>query len=166
MTPIARPCATTTRSARALLRMAGAKQGLEPRDIAPSVSLFRGVRVESDGALSPTGGSGPGATVDLVVHLPVVLLVANASHPLDARVTTDLDLVAWSAPGDLAARTDADPEYLRAVENTEAAWLAARNQEAHYRARLPRAADQGAARRHIPLDSGVAFTVSAVAHAG
>ncbi|MBH0776218.1 DUF1989 domain-containing protein [Nocardia bovistercoris] len=116
-------------AARALLRMAGAKQGLEPRDIGPSVSLFRGVRVESDGALTPTGGSGAGAAVDLVVHLPVVVLVANASHPLDARVTTDLDVVAWSAPDDLAVRTDADPEYQRAVENTEAAWLAARNQE-------------------------------------
>ncbi|WP_054816107.1 DUF1989 domain-containing protein [Nocardia arizonensis] len=117
--------------ARALLRLAGSKQGLQPRDLAPSVSFFRGVRVAADGALVPTGGTGPGATVDLLVHLPVVLLVANAVHPLDARTTTDLDIVAWSAPADLAtAGAGAGPEYQRAVQNTEAAWTAARNKEA------------------------------------
>ena len=116
--------------ARALLRLAGVKQGLAPRDIAPSVTFFRGVRVESDGTLTPTGSSGPGATVELLVHLPVILLVANAPHPLDPRPTTELDVVVWSAPEDLADVPDSGPEYQRAVENTEAAWTAAMNQEA------------------------------------
>ncbi|MFC9996163.1 DUF1989 domain-containing protein [Nocardia sp. NPDC127526] len=110
--------------ARRQLRMAGAKQGLEPRDIGPTVSFFRGVRVEPDGGLTATGSSGPGGTVDLLVHLPVTLLIANAEHPLDPTPVTDLDVVAWSAPGDLALEHNTDPEYLRAVRNTETDWHA------------------------------------------
>ncbi|MFE6860421.1 DUF1989 domain-containing protein [Nocardia sp. NPDC057668] len=116
--------------ARRQLRMAGVKQGLEPRDIGPSVSFFRGVRVEPDGGLTPTGGAGAGAAVELLVHLPVTLLVANAEHPLDPAPTTDLDLVAWAAPADAALTPNTDPEYLRAVENTEQDWHA-RTLEAH-----------------------------------
>ncbi|MEC3951716.1 DUF1989 domain-containing protein [Nocardia sp. CDC153] len=111
-------------TARERLRLAGVKQGLEPRDIGPTVSFFRGVRVESDGALTMSGGSGAGAAVDLLVHLPVTVLVANAEHPLDPTPPTDLDLVAWSAPEELSAAHNTDPEYLRAVENTERDWHA------------------------------------------
>ncbi|MFX0576119.1 DUF1989 domain-containing protein [Nocardia nepalensis] len=114
-----------TPEARALLRLAGTKQGLEPRDIAPTVSFFRGVRVEADGALTATGSAAPGASVDLLIHLPVVVLIADTAHPLDDRPATDLDIVAWSAPEELAVRHNSDPEYLRAVENTEQAWTAA-----------------------------------------
>ncbi|MGW4633177.1 DUF1989 domain-containing protein [Nocardia sp. NPDC004415] len=111
------------------LHLAGAKHGLEPRDIGPSISLFRGVRVEADGGLVATGNAEPGAAIDLLIHLPVTLLVATAPHPLDDRPTGDLDLLAWSSPADLAALPNDDPEYRRAVDNTEAAWAAALNQE-------------------------------------
>ncbi|MGW4121133.1 DUF1989 domain-containing protein [Nocardia sp. NPDC004711] len=111
-------------AARQSLRLAGVKQGLEPRDIGPTVSFFRGVRVESDGALTITGGAAAGTAVDLLVHLPVTLLVANAEHPLDPTPPTELDLVAWSAPEELAHAHGTDPEYLRAVENTEQDWHA------------------------------------------
>ncbi|MFE3053623.1 DUF1989 domain-containing protein [Nocardia sp. NPDC059239] len=111
-------------AARQGLRLAGVKQGLEPRDIGPTVSFFRGVRVESDGALTITGGAAAGAAVDLLVQLPVTLLVANAEHPLDPTPPTELDLVAWSAPEELALAHGTDPEYLRAVENTEQDWHA------------------------------------------
>lgn len=114
-----------TAEARQLLRLAGAKHGLEPRDIGPTVSFFRGVRVESDGALTATGSAAPGSSVDLLVHLPVILLVTNAAHPLDDRATTDLDVVAWAAPEDLDLTHNSDPEYQRAVDNTERAWTAA-----------------------------------------
>ncbi|TLF74713.1 DUF1989 domain-containing protein [Nocardia cyriacigeorgica] len=110
---------------RALLRMAGAKQGLTPRDIAPPVSLFRGVRVGDDGSLTGTGNRAPGAAVELIIHLPVIVLIANAAHALDDRPVTELDVLAWHAPADLDATHNTDPEYLRAVENTEAAWAAA-----------------------------------------
>ncbi|WP_024802146.1 DUF1989 domain-containing protein [Nocardia sp. BMG51109] len=117
-------------AARRALRLAGAKHGLTPRDIGPTVSFFRGVRVDHDGALVPTGGAGAGAAVDLLIHLPVTLLIADAAHPLDPEPPTDLDLVAWRAPEDLARQHNTEPEYLRAVENTEQAWRAARNAEA------------------------------------
>ncbi|MFI6868225.1 DUF1989 domain-containing protein [Nocardia sp. NPDC050406] len=115
---------------RQLLCMAAAKHGLAPRDIGPSVSFFRGVRVESDGALIATGSAGAGAAVELLVHLPVTLLLANAAHPLDDTRVSDLEVVAWSAPADLEQQYNSDPEYQRAVENTESAWRAARTVEA------------------------------------
>lgn len=114
-----------TPEGRALLRLAGAKQGLTPRDIGPTVSFFRGVRVGSDGALTATGNAGAGSTVDLLIQLPVVLLIADAAHPLDERPVSDLDIVAWFATEELAVQHNSDPEYLRAVENTERAWTAA-----------------------------------------
>ncbi|MTE15597.1 DUF1989 domain-containing protein [Nocardia aurantiaca] len=110
--------------ARDRLRLAAAKQGLRPRDIGPTVSFFRGVRVESDGALTPTGAAGAGAAVDLLIHLPVTLLLANAEHPLDPAPPAALDVVAWSAPEQLTLPHNTDPEYLRAVENTEQDWHA------------------------------------------
>ncbi|WP_280233532.1 DUF1989 domain-containing protein [Nocardia cyriacigeorgica] len=117
-------------TARALLRLAGVKQGLAPRDIAPSVSFFRGVRVAPDGGVSGTGSAASGAAVELIIHLPVIALIVNAAHPLDDRPVTDLDLLAWAAPEDLAGEYNTDPEYLRAVQNTENAWTAALDQEA------------------------------------
>ncbi|WP_067703529.1 DUF1989 domain-containing protein [Nocardia jejuensis] len=111
-------------AARDRLHLAGVKQGLEPRDIGPSISFFRGVRVERDGGLTPTGSAGAGAAIDLLIHLPVTLLIANAEHPLDLSPTTDLDAVAWSAAAELTAEHNTDPEYLRAVENTESDWNA------------------------------------------
>ncbi|WP_306365582.1 DUF1989 domain-containing protein [Nocardia sp. CC227C] len=110
--------------ARQLLRLAAAKHGLSPRDIGPTVSFFRGARVAADGALTPTGNAGAGAAVDLLVHLPVTVLIADAAHPLDDTPVTALDVVAWSAPGELPRVHNTDPEYRRAVENTETAWRA------------------------------------------
>ncbi|MBY8856504.1 DUF1989 domain-containing protein [Nocardia sp. CA2R105] len=111
--------------ARRALLLAAAKHGLSPRDIGPTVSLFRGVRVEPDGELAPTGGAGAGRAVDLITHLPVTLLIADAEHPLDPTPVTELDVIAWHAPEDLARVPGDEPEYRRAVENTELAWHAA-----------------------------------------
>ncbi|MFD3592905.1 DUF1989 domain-containing protein [Nocardia sp. NPDC058640] len=120
-------CGPTT-AARHQLHLAAAKQGLEPRDIGGSIALFRGARVANNGAIESTGNGPAGATLDLIVHLPVTLLIANAPHPLDDRPTGDLDLLAWPSPADLNT-TNSDPEYQRAVDNTEAAWSAAQNWE-------------------------------------
>ncbi|MBC7304086.1 MAG: DUF1989 domain-containing protein [Nocardia sp.] len=116
-----------TADGRRQLHLAAAKQGLEPRDVGPSIALFRGARVAPDGAIASTGNGKAGAALDLVIHLPVTLLVANAPHPLDDRPTGDLDLLAWPAGADRA--TNNDPEYRRAVDNTEAAWSAVQNTE-------------------------------------
>ncbi|MET8798829.1 DUF1989 domain-containing protein [Nocardia sp. NPDC004568] len=118
-----------TREGRLLLERAAAKHGLAPRDIGPTLSLFRGVRVGGDGSLTPTGSAGAGTYIDLIVHLPVTVLVAAAPHPLGDAPVTDLDLVAWPGDRAAAAAANSDPEYLRAVQNTEQAWSAARTRQ-------------------------------------
>ncbi|HTM84116.1 MAG TPA: urea amidolyase associated protein UAAP1 [Mycobacterium sp.] len=108
---------------RKLLLLGALKHGMDNRDVAPSVSLFRGVRVDPvSGALEFTGSAGAGATVDLLIHLPVTLVLANAAHPLDPDPpATALDVLGWQAGEQLATLPNQDPEYLRAVDNTEAA---------------------------------------------
>lgn len=110
---------------RALFTVAAAKHDLAPRDLPPSLSFFHGVRVAGDGTLTSIGTAGAGAYVDLLTHLPLIVLIANTAHPLDPAptfATTTLEVTAWRAPADLDAlldRTDHDPEYHRAVLNTE-----------------------------------------------
>lgn len=113
---------------RELFTVAAAKNGLQPRDLPPSISFFHGVRVEADGHLHSTGNAGCGTEVDLLIHLPVIVLLANTAHPLDPSPsfdTTALEVLAWQAPGELDDLPNTDPEYLRAVANTEDAWNAA-----------------------------------------
>ncbi|RRQ28318.1 DUF1989 domain-containing protein [Rhodococcus sp. Eu-32] len=114
---------------RELFTVAAAKHGLEPRDLPPSISFFHGVRVEADGALTATGNANAGAEIDLLIHLPVVVLLANTAHPLDPSPTFDttaLDVLAWDASSELNDLFNTDPEYQRAVWNTESAWTAAK----------------------------------------
>jgi urea carboxylase-associated protein 2 len=108
---------------RELLVVAAAKHGLEPRDIPASISFFKGVTVELDGTLRFDGSAGPGLAVDLVAEMPLVVLIANAVHPLDPRSEyrcTRLEVVAWrgapTTPGDL--RWTVSPEGERAFLNT------------------------------------------------
>jgi hypothetical protein len=64
----------------------------------------------------------------LLVHLPLTVVLVNAAHPLDpAPSATDLDVLAWRAGEELTAPVNGDPEYLRALLNTESAWAAARD---------------------------------------
>ncbi|KQR96404.1 urea carboxylase [Williamsia sp. Leaf354] len=117
---------------RELFTVAAAKHGLTPADVAPSVSFFHGVVVESDGNLTSKGSAGLDKCVDLVLHLPCIVAIANTAHPVDPAPEFDtgpLEVLAWRAHADLAdliARAaDADPEYRRAVANSEDAALAA-----------------------------------------
>jgi uncharacterized protein len=119
-----------TRSGRAKMLLAAVKHGLDIRDVAPSVSLFKGVRVGDDGSLIFTGSSRPGAAVDLLVHLPVVVAIVNAEHPLDPDpAPTDLDVLAWQSDQPLHFPVNDEPEYLRALFNTESTWAAAQPSE-------------------------------------
>ena len=117
----------STPAGRELLARGGAKHGLTIRDIGPTVSFFRGVRVSSTGDLEVTGSAPAGSTVDLLIHLPVTVLIASSVHPLGPRSTTRLDVVAWQAPNELRTLPNTEPEYRRAVENTETAWQTAQN---------------------------------------
>ncbi|NLG56335.1 MAG: DUF1989 domain-containing protein [Rhodococcus sp.] len=114
---------------RALLTVAASKHGLAPRDIPQTLSFFHGVRVEADGALVSTGNAGAGKAVELLVHLPLIVLIANTAHPLDPAPsfdTTAVEVLAWrgAQPMPSTPSDDVDPEYRRAYLNTEDAWAA------------------------------------------
>ena len=89
---------------RELLLLAALKHGLGPRDLPPSLSFFKGVRVDSDGALRWQGSAGPGTSVDLLLHVDAIVSLANTAHPLDPRpefTCSPLRMHAWAAAGDL-----------------------------------------------------------------
>lgn len=114
-----------TPAGQAAMLLAALKHGLDIRDVAPSVSFFSGVRVDADGALRHTGSAGPGCAVDLLIHLPVVVALANTPHPLDtASDGGPLDVTAWRATEQLTTPPSTEPEYLRALFNTESTWAA------------------------------------------
>ncbi|GGG09000.1 urea carboxylase [Rhodococcoides trifolii] len=112
---------------RELFVLAAAKNGLKPRDVPPSLSFFHGVRAGARGGLVSTGSAGADTAVELVLHLPLIVVLVNTAHPLDPSPTfetTTLEVIAWDAPDDLDDITEADPEYLRAVANSDDAWNA------------------------------------------
>src|SRR5579859_3821963 len=73
-------------NARDRLIVALAKFGLAREDLPPTVSFFKGVRVDSDGALrlDPVPGR-PGTHVRLRAELDVYVSVANVPHVIDMR---------------------------------------------------------------------------------
>jgi uncharacterized protein len=115
-------------AARELLTLGALKNGLGPRDVAPSLSLLKGINVDPAGSITFTGSAGPGAAVELLLQMDAVLVLANTAHPLDPRADftgTAVDIVAWHAPQDLAALEAGTltgplaPEHLQALHNTE-----------------------------------------------
>ena len=109
---------------RELLKLGAAKEGLEPRDLPPSVSFFKGVKVAEDGALDWMGAAPAGAWVELVAEVPLTVVIANAPHPLDPRDDYQVSLLrihAW--PGVASTPTDpwwhSSPERTRAYLNTD-----------------------------------------------
>lgn len=111
---------------RDLFALALGKHGLDRRDVAPNVNLFRGVRVAADGALDLLPPSPAGSTVELRCDLAVLVTLVNVPHPLDDRpdhTAGRLRVTAWRgapAPPDDPART-AGPEAERAHANTDLA---------------------------------------------
>jgi uncharacterized protein len=104
-----------TPAGRELLLVAALKHGLGPRDVAPSVSFFQGVRVQDDGALRFMGSAGANRSVTLRAELPLIVLVANVPHPLDPRpgyTCTALEVLAWRG----APTTPHDPLWSRSPE--------------------------------------------------
>lgn len=115
---------------RELLLAAALKHGLDSRDVGPSVSFFKGVRVGDEGRLDFTGSAGSGRSLTLRAELRLVVLIANVPHPLDPRedyVCTALEVLAWrgapTSPDDPLWRSS--PEVERAFLNS-ADYVAAR----------------------------------------
>jgi urea carboxylase-associated protein 2 len=115
-------------AARELLTLGALKSGLAPRDVAPSLSFFKGINVDPAGSITFTGSAGPGAAVELLLQMDAVLVLANTAHPLDPRpdfTGTAVDIIAWHAPQDLAALEAGTlagplaPEHLQALANSE-----------------------------------------------
>lgn len=112
-----------TPAARELLKLAAAKHDLTPRDVPPSISLFKRVRVGPDGALDFTATATAGASVEITAELPLIVLIANAPHRLDPRpayTCGTLGVLAWR---DAPTRPDdalwtATPELNRALLNS------------------------------------------------
>jgi len=114
-------------SARDRLIVALAKFGLGRRDLPPTISFFKGVRVDADGALHLDDVPGvAGAFVELRLELNVIVSVANVPHVLDDREQypcTPLRLTAWRGAAPLsAASRESTPERDRAYLNTDD-WL-------------------------------------------
>ena len=118
-------------NARDRLIVGLAKFGLEPRDLPPTISLFKGVRVDADGTLrldDPPAAAG--AFVELRAELNLIVTLANVPHVLDTRsayVCTPLRVTAWRAQ---PAQSDdplrsVTPESSRAYLNTDD-WLVGR----------------------------------------
>jgi uncharacterized protein YcgI (DUF1989 family) len=112
-----------TPSARDLFCLALAKHGLSRADVPPNVSLFKGVRVGSDGSLELVAEPSPGTWIEFRAELPVIVSLANTPHVLDERTTyttTAVRCTAWHAtypdPDPFRATT---PERSRAFENTD-----------------------------------------------
>ncbi|WP_420100405.1 urea amidolyase associated protein UAAP1 [Corynebacterium sp.] len=107
-------------SGQGLFEQAGAKHGLEPRDLPPSISFFKGARAEEDGTITFTGGAGEGTHVDLIAEMPLVILIANAPHPLDPAtdyVSGPLRVHAWRGEPTQPSE-QMSPENTRAYLNT------------------------------------------------
>lgn len=111
---------------RDLFALALGKHGLERRDVAPNVNLFRSVRVAADGTLELQPPSPAGSAVELRCDLAVLATIVNVPHPLDERpdyTAGRLRVTAWRgapAPPDDPAR-EAGPEAARAHANTDVA---------------------------------------------
>jgi urea carboxylase-associated protein 2 len=112
-------------NARDRFAVALAKFGLDRRDIVPNVNFFKHVRVDDDGALRfDDTRSSPGAYVELLAELPVVLAIANTPHVLDPRdeySVTELRITAWTDTPTTRADPlwSSSPEAERAFLNTE-----------------------------------------------
>ena len=112
-------------NARDRFMLAVAKFGLGRRDVHPCLNLFKGVRIENDGATTLDAGPfSPGRQVTLRAEMDLIVVVANCPHVLDARsdyTVTPVRALAWR--GEVTPQDDpvrnATPEALRAFLNVE-----------------------------------------------
>jgi urea carboxylase-associated protein 2 len=112
-------------NSRDRLLLGAAKFGLTRRDVHPCINLFKGTRIEGDGAVTPiVGPFSGGRQVVLRAEMDVFVVIANCPHVLDPRdhySVTPLRASAWRGPvtpEDDPVR-NATPEGLRAFLNVE-----------------------------------------------
>ena len=108
---------------RDLVALGLGRFGLGRRDISAGINLFKTVRVGDDGSLTFDGPGGEPSHVELRLELDLVVVVADAPHPLDPRpeyTAGRARLTAWAAerPDPDPFRTTS-PERERAFQNTD-----------------------------------------------
>jgi urea carboxylase-associated protein 2 len=113
-----------TPTVRELLTVAGAKHDLAPRDLPTGINMFKAARVGDDGSVSLDGAPVPGVAVVLRAELDVVVMIANAPHPLDERsayTSSTVRVTAWRGRRTTATEPQwsSSPERRRAYENTD-----------------------------------------------
>jgi urea carboxylase-associated protein 2 len=115
------------------LVVALAKFGLDRRDLPPTISFFKGVRVTADGTLQLDPCPAPADRyVELRAELDLFISLVNVPHVLDRRQgyeCTPLRITAWRGgptPADDPIRTST-PEVERAYLNTDDWLLGARS---------------------------------------
>ena len=107
------------------LLLGAAKHGLQRRDVHPCVTLFKGAKIEADGAITPViGPFRPRRSVVVRAEMDVIIVIANCPHVLDPReeyTVTPLRATAWRGPPtpDDDPIRNATPEGLRAFQNVD-----------------------------------------------
>ena len=107
------------------LLLGSAKHGLGRRDVHPCVNLFKGTRIEIDGAITPEiGPFKAGRKVILRAEMDVIVVLANCPHVLDPRAEYSVSPLRVSAWRGLVTEEDdpirnTAPEGLRAFQNVE-----------------------------------------------
>ncbi|WP_306215778.1 urea amidolyase associated protein UAAP1 [Actinoplanes sp. RD1] len=110
---------SATPAGRELFLLGALKHGLTERDLPPSVSFFKGVRVGKDGSLEWIGAAQNPSYIDLMAEMPLIVLVANVPHPIDPRPgyeVTPVRIHAWRS----TPTTDADPVWSATPERERA----------------------------------------------
>jgi len=113
----------TSPAGRELLLLAAAKHDLGPVDVPPSISFFKGVRIEPDtGALDWVGAAAAPSHVELRAELDLLVLIANTAHPVDPRPEwscATLEVLAWTGGPTVPDQwpATASPEAARAFAN-------------------------------------------------
>jgi urea carboxylase-associated protein 2 len=112
-------------SARDRFLIALAKYGMGRKDVHPCINLFKGVKIDTEGATHLTVGPfTPGRQVTLRAEMDLIIVLANTPHVLDKRpdyTVTPFKVTALSGP--ITPVDDpircATPEGARAYLNTE-----------------------------------------------
>ncbi|GAN79436.1 urea amidolyase associated protein UAAP1 [Acidocella aminolytica] len=94
------PAQTMGRNGRDNLRTAAAKFGLSRRDVAPALSLFSPVAVDSNGVMRWRGNPQAGAMVDLRAEMDLLIVLSNTPHALSPtqEATGHISYIAWQMP--------------------------------------------------------------------
>ncbi|MDR3408883.1 MAG: DUF1989 domain-containing protein [Methylovirgula sp.] len=94
------PAQTSGRNGRDNIRAAAAKLGLSRRDVAPAISLFSPIAVDTDGCPRWRNNPPAGAAIELRAEMNLLVALSNTPHALSPaqEATGPISYIAWRAP--------------------------------------------------------------------